>query len=124
MAHSIRNLLRDRITALHIRAHHLHINRSRQAEIQNLSDNVRGLKEKLHAGKLPGQRITQLPRQISCRLMARECPSVPVRYKIPTECAIHAQSSTPYDDPMKTYILTRDRCRVCTLHVMGEQFRM
>jgi len=56
--------------------------------------------------------------------MARECPSVPVRFKIPTECAIHAPPSTPYDDAMKTYILTRDRCRVCTLHVMGEQFRM
>ena len=29
-----------------------------------------------------------------------------------------------YDAAMKTYILTRDRSHACTLHVMGEKFRL
>jgi hypothetical protein len=47
-----------------------------------------------------------------------------VRYKIPIQRAIHSYSAGPYDGGMKTYILTRDRSRAFTLHVMGEQFRM
>lgn len=47
-----------------------------------------------------------------------------MRYKVPTQGAIPAPSLRPYDGAMKTYILTRDSSRACTLHVMGEKFRL
>ncbi len=62
--HLVGNLLSNRVTALHIRADHLDINRGGQSEIQNLSDDVRRLEEEFHTRKTPWQFLPQLLHQL------------------------------------------------------------
>src|SRR5271157_3319704 len=57
--HPVRDLLRDEVVALHISAGDLNIDRRRQSKVQDLSDDVGGLEEKLDARKAARQFFTQ-----------------------------------------------------------------
>ena len=54
------DLLRQPIIGLHVVADELQIDRRGHAEVQNLADDVGGLKEELRAGKLLGQALAEL----------------------------------------------------------------
>jgi len=65
LAEAVGNLIRERMAGLDIGADDLNVDGSGQTEIQNLSNDVGGLKEKLHSGETPRQLLTQLPNVVA-----------------------------------------------------------
>src|ERR1051326_4473248 len=69
MPNLIGDLLRDGIVRLLIRSHHLHVNGSGQAEVQNLSDDIGRLEEEFHSWKMLRQKLSQMPHERGLRRM-------------------------------------------------------
>src|SRR5580704_2425859 len=69
MAHLVGDLLRNKVTAPHIRADDLNIDGCGQAEVQDLGNDIGRLEEKLHSGKALRQYFAQVPHQSRGRRM-------------------------------------------------------
>ncbi len=63
------NLLRDLVVGRHVGADELNVDGRRQAEVQDLGDDVGRLEEELHARELPRQLLAQLADVVRRRMM-------------------------------------------------------
>ena len=60
LSHPVGDLLGDEVIALHVGADDLDVDGRRQAEVQDLGDDVGRLEEELHSREVPGQFLAQL----------------------------------------------------------------
>src|ERR1022692_533869 len=68
MPHLVGDLLRNEITASHIRPHNLDVDGRWQTEVQNLRNDICGLEEELHSRKTLRQNLAQMA-DVPCRGM-------------------------------------------------------